>query len=198
MLTCGLPDGHVTEIEGVRVTTPARTVVDLARWVSFRSGVVVADSALQRGVRPADLEQVARDCARWPGVRKARRVIAFADGRAASPLESISRVLFQDWGLPAPQLQVAVLRDANGKPIYIVDFLWEEFGVVGEADGLLKYDDDPEGLSLRREKLRQEALEDLGYVVVRWTWEDVWRRPDWVVARLQRAFREAERRRRTA
>jgi hypothetical protein len=198
VLTCGLPSDHLTEVDGLRVTTGARTAVDLARWVSFRGGVVVADSALRHGVRRDDMEQVVRDCVRWPGIRRAREVVAFADGNAANPLESISRVLFREWGLPAPQTQVTVLRDEFGNPVYIVDFLWEELGVVGEADGLLKYDGDPEGLSLRREKLRQEALEDMGYVVIRWTWSDIWQRPEWVNARLRGAFARAGQRRRTA
>ena len=197
ILTCGLPRGHLTEVDGVPVTTAARTAVDLARWTSFRSGVVIADSALRNGVRREDIDRVARDCARWPGIRKARQIVDFADARAANPLESISRVMFLEHGLPAPEPQVVVLRDSHGDPVYIVDFLWEELGVVGEADGLLKYDD-PDGVSLRQEKLRQEALEDMGYVVVRWTWEDVWRRQDWLVARIRRAFRHAARRRRTA
>jgi hypothetical protein len=185
---------------GVPCTTSARTVVDLARWVSFRGGVVVADSAMRHGIERQQLESVARDCTRWPGIRKARDVIAFADGGAASPLESVSRVAFREMGLPAPQLQVTVAWDEFGNPRIIVDFCWPEFGVVGEADGLLKYDEelDPERVSLRAEKLRHEEIEALGYIVVRWTWEDIWRRPDWVAMRLRNAFAAGIRRRRTA
>jgi hypothetical protein len=187
VLTCGLPAGHV-QTDPVPSTTPARTVVDLARWVGFRGGVVVADSALRLGVGRGDVERVASDCSRWPGVRKARDVIAFADGRAATPLESISRVAFHEMGLPAPELQVTLVRDAHGNPTTIVDFYWEEFGVVGEADGLRKYDGDDNQWALRDEKLRQEELETLGFIVVRWTWDDIWRRPEWVATRLRRAF----------
>jgi len=184
VLVCGLPDGHVTTIDGIPVTTAARTVVDLGRWVTYRSGVVVADSALRSGVARQDLEAVASDCVRWPGIRRARDVVAFADGRSASPLESVSRVAFAEAGLLAPRLQVPI-GDPEW-PVGIVDFLWQEFAVIGEADGLLKYDEDPR--ALRAEKLRQEALEAYGYRVVRWTWEDIWRRPDWVVARLRSAM----------
>src|SRR5207245_1977185 len=169
-------------------------VVDLARWVSFRGGVVVADSAMRLGVPRTALESVIRDCSRWPGIKKARRVVGFADGRAASPLESISRVAFHEMGLPAPELQVTLVHDEFGNPRIIVDFFWEEFGVVGEADGLLKYDDEDEGRSLRQEKLRQEEIEALGYIVVRWTWADIWGRPEWVAMRLRRAFEEGRRR----
>jgi hypothetical protein len=190
VLMCGLPDRHVEVRDGVPTTTRARTTIDLARWVIFRSGVVVADSALRGGCSREELQRVVRECSRWPGIRRAREVVAFADGRAASPLESVSRVAFRDMGLPAPQLQVS-LGDASR--VGIVDFYWEEFGVVGEADGLMKYDEQPE--ALRAEKLRQEALESLGFIVVRWTWDDIWRRPDWVEARLRRAFKQGTRRR---
>ena len=196
VLVCKLPDSHTTEVSGIPVTTRTRTAVDLARWVSFRSGVVVIDSALRGGSTRALLEQVSRDCARWPGIRKAREVIAFADGRAASPLESVSRHVFRAMGLPTPELQVSLAWDEWGNARIIVDFYWPEFGVVGEADGLLKYDDDPAGNSLRAEKLRQEELEGLGYIVVRWTWDDIWRRPEWVVARLRTAFQAGASRRR--
>jgi len=94
---------------------------------------------------------------------------------------------------------VTLVWDELGNPRFIVDFYWPEFRVVGEADGLVKYDDDDgERLSLREEKLRQEELEGLDYIVVRWTWEDIWRRPDWVVWRLRNAMAESKRRRLSA
>jgi len=186
VLVCGLPPAHVERVDGIPCTSRSRTAVDLARWVSFRSAVVVMDSALRLGSAREDLEAVIADCARWPGIRKARRAAVFADGLAQTPIESISRVAFAELGLPAPTLQVPL--SSAGDLVGIVDFYWEEFGVVGEADGLLKYDDPT---ALRAEKLRQEALEALGYVVIRWTWEDIWRRPDWVVARIRAAFRKA-------
>lgn len=196
VLRCGLPPAHVTTVLGVPATTLPRTVVDLARWVTLRSGVVVADSALRLGARRDELERMAFDCARWPGVRRARDVIAFADGRAASALESVSRVVFRELGLPPPELQFTVAWDEWGNPRIIVDFCWPEFGVVGEADGLLKYDEDldPQRESLRAEKLRQEEIEALGYIVVRWTWDQIWRNPEGVVARLRAAMREGARR----
>jgi hypothetical protein len=190
VLVCGLPPQHLVRVDGIPATSPARTVVDLARWVTFRSGVVVADSALRTGVTRHEVERVARECRRWPVVRKARAATAFADRRAATPLESISRVAFHEMGLPAPDLQVPLVWDDFGNPTTIVDFYWEEFRVVGEADGLLKYDGDGDEQrdALRREKLRQEELEDLNFIVVRWTWEQIWRRPEWVAMRLRRAM----------
>jgi very-short-patch-repair endonuclease len=64
--------------------------------------------------------------------------------------------------MPEPQVW---LGDASGT-IGRVDFLWRRCGLVGEADGRVKYRDN----ELWLEKLRQERLEDAGFTVVRWTW----------------------------
>lgn len=96
-----LDPADVTVHCGVPVTTVARTVVDLARGRSFRAGVVAADAALRmRRCTREELQAVARACRRWPGVMRARDVAGFADPRAASPLESISRVAFHVYRLP--------------------------------------------------------------------------------------------------
>lgn len=186
----GLPDEHLTTAYGVLVTTPARTTMDLARRVSFRSGVVVADSAMRAGTTDAEFADVLNYCRRWPGRRKAMRVAAFASPLAETPLESVSRVLFHEHGLPVPLLQHP-LTGASGAR-YRADFYWEEFGVVGEADGLLKYDDP---LAARQEKVRELDIEDTGLEVVRWTWDQVWRTPDLVVTKVRRALSGARPRR---
>jgi hypothetical protein len=188
----GLPPEHVTTCHAVLVTTAARTVVDLSRIVSFRSGVVVADSALANGCPREEIEAVLDYCQRWPGRRKAVQVAAFASPLAESPLESVSRVLFHDAGLPTPTLQHEIIGYSGGR--YRVDFYWEECGVVGEADGLVKYDDPDAG---RREKVRELDLEDVGLEVVRWTWAQIWNTPEVVVAKVRRAL-ERQGRRHTA
>jgi very-short-patch-repair endonuclease len=166
----GLEPGHVTVHLGVPVTTPARTVMDLARSRPFRDGVVAADGALRRrSCTRDDLGAVAQTCRRWPGVTRARAVAAFADPRAGSALESISRVAFHDHGLPRPVLQALIGGYERA------DFLWAEFRVIGEADGLGKYTG-PE--VLRREKLREDGFAQLGFTVFRWTWRDAYHRPD--------------------
>lgn len=164
-----LPPDQVTVRDGVPVTTPARTVLDLARAESFRAAVVTADAALRGGCGRADLLAVAAACRGWPGTRQARRVIAFADPRAETPLESISRVAFYRYQIPAAVLQALIGGYERA------DFLWPDVRVIGEADGLGKYTD-PE--VLRHEKIREENLTQLGFTVVRWTWRDAYRRPD--------------------
>ena len=71
------------------------------------------------------------------------------------------------------------------------DFLWAQWRVIGEADGRMKYET-PE--DLWREKLREDRLRELGYEVVRWTWDEIVNRPEVVVARILRAAERARRR----
>jgi Protein of unknown function (DUF559) len=179
-----LPDEHVTVRGGVRVTSVARTVVDLARTSSFRSGVVVADSALRGGqTSKAELRSVLAACARWPGIRRASQVVEFSDGLAESALESISRVAFRDHGLPAPELQVWVGGD---DVIGRADFLWRRYATVGEADGAVKYASPGRAISQLQ---RDASLRAAGFEVVHFTWDEILRVPGQVAASIRAAFR---------
>jgi hypothetical protein len=180
-----LPSGHVTVRSGVRVTSVARTVVDLARTSSFQAGVVVADSALRgKQVSKDELRAVVADCARWPGIRQANLVVEFSDGRSESALESISRVAFRDHGIPAPELQVPVGGD-NGV-VGRADFLWRRYGTIGEADGAIKYAVTERAISQLR---RDAALRRAGFQVVHFTWQEIVKTPGQVAASIREAFR---------
>lgn len=185
LYSSALPGAHVVTLaDGVRVTSVARTVVDLARSSSFRAGVVTADSALHRRLTSAaQLQAVLGDCARWRGVGQARQVVTFSDGRSESAFESLSRVVFREQGLPPPDLQVWV--GAEGVGTGRADFLWREYRTIGEADGLLKYGDP----SRARAQLQRDAvLRDAGFEVVHFTWAQVTRAPGQVAASLRAAF----------
>ena len=196
VLPAGLPATHQTRIDHVLVTTGARTVVDMGRRRPFRAAVVVADSALHAGLTEEELQAVLADCAGWPGIRAARHVVGFADGRAESPLESLGRVTMWEQSLPTPELQVRLGdEDAN---IGRVDFLLREQRTVGEADGRIKYLDprQQDGRQLLYlEKLREDDIRDLGYEMVRFGWRDATRDGERLAAWFRRAFARAARRR---
>ncbi len=164
-----LPARHVTAVDGVPVTTAARTLVDLGRLLPLRDGVVAMDAALHaRQVARDELLAVIVACRGWPWIRRAGRAVELSDPAAESPLESLSRLFFVDHAIPMPRSQVTLLR--NGLFIARTDFWWELQRVAGEADGLAKYTDAD---VLRAEKLRQERIEATGARVVRWTWSDI-------------------------
>lgn len=186
--TATLPRHHLADVDGVPATSPARTVVDLARSLPFPAAAVVAESAL-RAARTdrAELDRVLRDCWTWPGVRRAARVVDFAGDGSDSPLETLCRLRFARHGLPPPEQQALIVDPGDGW-FARVDFLWPSHRTVVEADGRTKY---AEPADLWREKLRQERIEELGYAVVRVTWTQVTRRPAETVARVLRAFARA-------
>lgn len=158
----------ITDWFGAPVTTPARTILDLARH-DRRDGLMAADAALhERLVTAAALEHVGQRCSGWPGIRQARGVLALASPLAESPLESLTRLAVHDSGLPPPELQVVIDDPANGRR-YRVDLMWRGRRLVLEADGKLKYTRE----ELWREKRRELRLTRLGYRVERVTWADV-------------------------
>jgi putative AbiEi antitoxin of type IV toxin-antitoxin system len=186
------PD-EVVDLDGVPVTTPTRTLVDMGRTLPFEQAVAVTDAALfGKGVARAELERAVERSTRRPGNRDARRVVAFANGGGESVGESRSRVLMDRLGLPRPVLQWEVpARRWVGR----ADFGWPELRTVGEFDGRIKYGrllrpgQDP-GDAVFAEKLREDAIRDAGFRVVRWVWDDLDDFDD-VVERLWAAFRAA-------
>lgn len=182
-----LPDDDVADLQGVRVTTLARTVVDVARTRPFAFAVVTADAALTRGCTREEMLEVVERCRRWPGARSARRVITFADARSESALESLGRARCDEQGLPPPELQVDLGDEST---VVRVDKYWKEHRTVAEADGLAKYTSLED---LRAEKLREDRLRDRGEQVVRYVWDEALRRPELVAARIRRAFARAAR-----
>lgn len=181
--SAALPGDHVGARLAVPVTTVPRTVVDLARALSFRAGVVVADCALQQNLTSKkELRAVLAACPRWPGSRNAAAVVEFADKRAESPLESLARVVFGECGLPEPELQVEI---RNPDFIGRVDFLWREFRCIAEVDGAAKYDDRYRAM---RELRRDHRLREAGYQVVHFNWREINGDSGYIVASMRAAF----------
>jgi hypothetical protein len=180
-----LPRSHVTRKFGLPVTTVARTVVDLARTLPFADAVVAADSALFRGLAiPIDLWAVAADCRHaWGGVL-ADRVVKFATPLAESPLESVARAVFDDAGLPPPELQ-APIYDGD-RFIARVDFLWRKHKLIVEVDGAVKYTDPQRA---RTQLWRDKALRAAGYEVIHVSWSEITRHPEQVIAAIWAALR---------
>ena len=154
------PD-EVTVVDGVLVTTVARSLVDFARTVPFEQAVVSGDHALRLGCTdPAELAAAVARAHHRTGARRTRRAVAFTDGLSESVGESRSRVLLLRSTLPIPELQQFVYG-VDGRPVGRVDFLWREHGVVGEFDGMGKYAMNPDLTgpeALRREKYREDEL----------------------------------------
>ena len=173
------PDLHLDAVDGITVTSIARTVVDLAATEPFGAAVAAADWALRSHVTK---QQLATTLDEWDPVRgrtRVQRVIDFADGAAQSPGESVSRVQIAEAGLSTPVLQGRF--DDHLGLIGFVDFYWPDFNLIGEFDGVVKYMDEEilDGKAgweaLVQEKVREDRLRatDRHPDVSRWIWADL-------------------------
>jgi len=180
--SAALHEGDVVEVGGLLVTSVARTLLDLAVSADLVSAVASLDHALfvdSRGRRPT---LVTRDgllecyARRMPfrGHVRARAVVEFGETGAQTPIESASRVSMWEAGAPRPVLQQP-FYDHLGL-IGDTDFDFPSHGMVGEADGDLKYLDARfrGGRSAEQvvldEKRREDRLRAIGRRVSRWGW----------------------------
>jgi Transcriptional regulator, AbiEi antitoxin len=178
-LVATLPVSARTVAGGMRTCVAERVALDLARHASFVEALVVTDAVLYRGLTtPADLVAEAERHAPWPGGRRAGRVSGHADPRAESPLETLGRSACIEFDLPVPLSNVWV---GDGYPEYRVDHLWPDHWLIGEGDGLNKYEDRG---AIEAEKERQWRLEQLGFTVVRYGWRLAYSRRAVLAARF--------------
>ena len=165
-----LPPADVTLRGPLRLTTPARTLVDCAREWPLEDAVVAMDAALLRGtVAPTGLATAVVAARSWPGAPRAARAAGLADGRAESPLETRGRLRLLGAGLPPTDLQVEIR--VGGRLIGVVDAWFDDAAVAVEFDGRVKYTDpwgdrSPERV-LWDEKRREDALRSTDIRVVR-------------------------------
>jgi hypothetical protein len=176
--TAPLQADEIALVDGIAVTSVARTVVDVARTVPFEQAVVVVDGALAKGLvdGPALAEALLRATG-WRGAPAARRAVAFGEPGAASVGESRSRVAIMRAGLPQPVLQWEV-RDGSGHLIGRTDFGWPELSAVGEFDGEIKYGRllrpaQSAGEAVFAEKVREDHIRATGLGMARWVWHEL-------------------------
>jgi very-short-patch-repair endonuclease len=167
-------------VNGLPCTAAARTVADLSRSRCLTEAVVAGDSALRNHLvcAPDLLQRLAQARGRRAGASRA--VGRALDPLAGSVLETLLRLVLRDAGLrPVSQ---HVICDRDGSFVARVDFCWPEQRLVVEADGFAFHAD---RAAYRKDRERLNALERLGWRVLRFTWEDVRSRPLHVVALVE-------------
>jgi hypothetical protein len=157
-----LLDGEVTTVGELAVTTPARTAFDIGRRGPHRVAVARLD-ALARATR-LKCEGVMSVADRHPGARGLRKLemaLGLVDAGAQSPRETYLRLLLVEAGLPPPRTQIPVTTDEE---TYYLDMGWEDCMVAVEYDGEHHRTD---SLQYRKDIRRLEALERMGWIVIR-------------------------------
>jgi hypothetical protein len=155
---------EVEAIDGMRVTAPARTALDIARRYPVNISVAAIDALAQAvEVKPADIELLVDRYRSRRGMARARAALELIDDGAQSPKETWLRLLLIRGGLPAPQTQIPV-RDEFGCVIAYLDMGWEDVLVAVEYDGDHHRTDRSQYVKDIR---RLEVVEGRGWIVVR-------------------------------
>lgn len=169
-------------IDGVPVTTPARTAVDLGCWHPVNDAVAVIDDLLRAtDCKVAECQLLADRYPGRRGMQSARAAIGLADAGAQSPKETWLRLLLIRAGLPRPQTQIPVSEEFGGVTYYL-DMGWEDFMVAAEYDGEQHRRD---RWQYTWDIRRRETLERLGWIVIQVVAGD---RPADIVSRVSAAL----------
>jgi very-short-patch-repair endonuclease len=157
-----LPPNEITSVDGVPVTTAARTLLDLSGGLSARDLERLVIEAL--GSRLTTKAELVELLARYPHRRGAAtlRMVLGADnpGLARSEAERLFRTFVREGGLPEPEVNVVI----GG---FEVDFLWRDQRLIVEVDGAAYHSTSDRFETDRR---RDRTLVAAGYRVIRVTW----------------------------
>ena len=178
-----LPPAHVGELDGCRITTPARTWLDCAPLVPVGHLVAIGDVVLRRNLAsPEDLARMCHWGFRRRGVAVARKALPLLDPRAESPGESLARVALRLGGVPAPECNADVF--SAGEWLARADMLWRRPRVIAEYDGVVHL---PES-QRRHDAVRRNLLQAAGWFVIVFTARDL-RHPEQMCMLVKDALR---------
>lgn len=171
----------LSEVDGRPATAPAWTAIEVARSLRRPRALATLDAALRSGTcTRGALQRAALRQAGRRGIVAVRDLLPLADSRADSEMESESRLMMIDGGLPLPVLQYPIVdRDHR---TWRVDFAWPEQRLAVEYDGVV-WHEGPEAFAYERQ--RRAALQEVGWVVIPIIADDVRRRPWQTIRRIE-------------
>jgi hypothetical protein len=188
----------VTDFGGPPVTTGPRTAFDLGRQLPRTEALVAVDALLHRRVLTrAALAGYLDAHPGWPGNAQLREVLALAEPLSESPMETRLRLIVHDAGLPLPAVQHEVhtpvgtststsTRTSARRFVARVDLAYPDWRIAIEYEG----DHHRERARFRRDVARLDALRVAGWLVLRFTADDVLRNSGRIAQNIAAAIRE--------
>lgn len=168
-------------VAGRLATTPAWTAVEVARSLSRPRALATLDGALRSGT--CDLSQLLDAVSGQHGRRgivHVRELVPHAAAAAESPMESEARLVMLDGKVPPPELQYEIV-DRSGR-LWRLDFAWPHSKLAVEYDG---FDWHSDQASFTRDRQKRAALQEMGWTVLSIVSDDVRRRPQDFLRRLE-------------
>jgi hypothetical protein len=182
-----LDEDEICLVQGVSVTTPARTAFDIGRRRGITTAVIRLDALMQAtDLVPKEIGLLIDRHRGARGLVQLREAIDLSDTGAESPQETRTRLVLTSAGLRPSHTQIEVFNryDFVGR----IDMGWPQWKVGVEYDGPQHWTD-PDVRN--RDIERQAELESLGWRIVRVN-ADMLRYRSWlIVARAVAALRAA-------
>lgn len=179
---------EVVRMRSVPVTSPARTIVDLAARLPTAELEEALDIALRRSLVVTD--DVLAELELRRRIRGAARLRVLLSERAGRSRHAESRFetrvvrILADAGLPSPELQHEIRRD--GHLVGRVDLCYPRERVFIELDG---WEFHAGRQAFDRAHIRQNLIVELGWVPLGFTWRDL-RRPRYVAGTVRNVLRQ--------
>ncbi|QCH25715.1 DUF559 domain-containing protein [Mycobacteroides salmoniphilum] len=174
-----------TVINGLPVTTPARTAFDIGRRTTVDLAIERLDALMNAtGTSVADIETVVARHRGARGLTRLAHVLDLVNGGAESPWETRTRLIVVRAGFTAPQTQL-VVRNRFGDFVARLDMGWKDHKVGIEFDGAQHWTDAGQR---SRDIDRAKELADEGWRIVRVSSDMVRHRAGTIVARVAEAF----------
>jgi hypothetical protein len=164
-----LPPGHIRLLRGRRVTSPARTWLEIAAQVPQNELIVVGDAMLNNGaVTVAELAAMLEFFAGRRGVEEARRALPRLEPRSKSPGESQVRIRIEDEGMPRPLSNVDVFDESIGF-IGCPDLLFKKAKIAIQYEGVRHREE----RQFEKDAVRDQLMIRMGFIVLRATKRDL-------------------------
>jgi very-short-patch-repair endonuclease len=183
-----LLDVDRTTLDGIPITTPARTIVDLAGDLGEEALDAAFESGLRRGLFTVPFVRWRLQELGGKGRAGAARLRAMVDARRPGDRVLESRLEVKVWrlllrsGLPKPVRQHPIRL---GGRRYRLDFAWPAFRVAVEADGFAAHGG---RRAFHADRRRTSSLVSAGWRVVPVTWEELTARSDQWLSALGRTL----------
>jgi hypothetical protein len=179
---------HLATVEGIRVTNVARTAFDLAGVLSFGDFESITEALLMaHRLEMRQLERMIRVLARRgkPGSRKVKDFVALRAGSdpRSTRLERLGRSILESAGLPVPIAQYPIPWSESRR----FDDAYPEAKLAIEWDSR-SWHSQRGAMRLDRQRDRQAALH--GWIVIRFTWQDVTETPGEVSSTVRTVLAE--------
>ncbi len=173
-------------VKGLRLAVPIEAVADTIAAVNADRANDIVDLALQqRWFSPDDFGDIVelRAGRGHRGVTSLRRArTRMATGSRSEAEQRMGRLLRRSgtgtWTANHPVV------DKSGRVVAEIDFAHVDLGIAIEVDGRAFHSDQR---SFERDRARQNDLVLRGWLVLRFTWEQITTRPEWVTAEICKA-----------